>query len=204
MRSPHHPLHLAALCGLLALSLAACGEIELPQPVTPEQTDKPDNTEKPGQTDKPDNTDEPETPSEQIIGSVKITADGHLLINDTFYLSTTEFVNVAPASGPPSNEAANCAASYKEGDLTGWHIPTMSEVDALRKALACTSPFYAETGLEELPKLNDALNELKLVGIFREWYLCADANYVFDFITGDEVKKASKSKKYRLRLTREK
>lgn len=230
MRFPATQILFATLCGLLVFCTTACGEIELPQPETPEQTDKPgtpepgksddpekaddsdtpdspdtpDTPDAPDTPDSPDTPDEPDTPAAQIFGTVKITADGHLLVNDSFYLSTTEFFNVVPASATPSGDAASYAASYKEGDLTDWHIPTMDEAKALREALACTSPYYTDEGTEVLPKLNKALTELDLDGLYREWYLCDDANYVFDFITGDEIKKASKSKKYRLRLTRSK
>lgn len=215
MRFPATHILFASLCGLLVFCTTACGEIELPQLETPEQTDKPgtpepdksDDPEKADDSDTPDSPDTPDTPdtpTAQIFGTVKITADGHLLVNDSFYLSTTEFFNIVPASATPSGDAASYAASYKEGDLTDWHIPTMDEAKALRAALACTSPYYTDEGTEVLPKLNKALTELHLDGLYREWYLCDDANYVFDFITGDEIKKASKSKKYRLRLTRSK
>lgn len=225
MRLPYPIPSLTVLCSLLILSVIACGEIELPQPDTPGGTEQSGNTDKPDQTetpdkpdtpdepDSPDNPDSPDTPNTPdvpdiaeglVFGTVTITPDRHILINDSFYLSTEEVPNVLSAYSTTPTAAAELAAEYQEGDLDDWHIPTYDEARALRGALACISPFYAEEETDILPKLNKALDGLGLRGIYREWYLCDEGKQVFDFDFNNSIKKASKTTKYRLRLAREK
>lgn len=225
MRLPYPIPSLTVLCSLLILSVIACGEIELPQPDTPGGTEQSGNTDKPDQTetpDKPDTPDEPDSPDNPdspdtpdtpdvpdiaeglVFGTVTITPDRHILINESFYLSTAEFYDVKSANSTTPTAAAELAAAYKEGDLGDWHIPTYEEAEAIRDALACTSPFYAEKETDVLPKLNKTLEELGLQGIYREWYLCDHATHAFDFITEDLISKATKTGKYHLRLAREK
>lgn len=254
MKEALRHLLLYALCCTLPACITACGEIELPQPEAPGNTerpphpedsaapdgpdnpddpdnpenpenpenpdtpdtpdnpdtpDTPDNPDNPDTPDSPENPDTPDTPADeepavQVFGPVTLTADGHILFNDTFYISVEEFRNVTSAYSTTPDAAAEYAATYTEGDLSGWHIPTAEEAEMLHEALACTSPYYQEKGTEVLPLLNRALAERDWRGLYREWYLCDEGRQVFDFDISNSLKKAAKTTKYRLRLTRAK
>lgn len=204
------------LCFLLLLAIIGCGEVEIPvekeapaeQPETPveqpeapgEQPETPPDTpETPGE--------QPETPGEEsgevqeddglTIGTANLTADGHLLIAGSLYLSLEERRCVG-------KEAADIAKTYQEGDLTDWHVPSKAEAQFLRDALACSSPYYYDEGNETLPPLNRKLEELSYIGIYSERYLCEDGTLTFDFKLGTNISSASKTQTYRLRLVRSK
>lgn len=204
------------LCFLLLLAAVGCGEVEIPveekvpteQPVTPgEEPETPaDTPETPGEeSDTP--TDQPETPGEEsgevqedgdlTIGMASLTADGHLLIAGSLYLSLEEHRCVG-------KEAADFAETYEEGNLTDWHVPSKAEAQFLRDALACSSPYYYDEGNETLPPLNRKLEELSYTGIYRERYLCEDGTLTYDFQLATNISPASQTKTYRLRLVRSK
>lgn len=135
------------------------------------------------------------------FGRAKLTADGHLLIDDSFYLSLEEYPNVPSAQSSQPKAAAELAAAYSEGDLTSWHIPTTDEALLLRQVLASESPYY---GKDPLPLLNKELDALGYIPIYRERYLCDEARKAFDFELDTNISAAAKSKTYRLRLVRAK
>lgn len=213
------------LCSFLALS---CGEIELPQSTgnTEQPAEEGDDKERPtdttGDENAPgDNTpgngndttggtpgdgngttgDDAQTPQDIVIGRVCLTADNHIIVDNRLYLSAGEFWYVSSASGSEPKAAQKLATDYTEGELRKWRIPTDNDVELLRDALACESPYY---GKGTLPKLNQALESRELNGIYRERYLCSDAAYTFDFLLDTNVAKASKNATYRLRLVRDK
>lgn len=216
---------LYSVMALLVLA-TSCGEIELPQP------DQGPGTQQPGKADgdkgssdaggssdtggssdssgssdaegKGDSGDSDVPATDLRIGTATFTAGGHLLIADRLYLSLEEYSNVSSAYGSMPTQAAELAAAYAEGELTGWRVPTEADVTTLRDALACASPSYVEEGTETLPPLNKELERRGYYGLYREWYIFGDGNSVFGFTFDETTKKASKNQTYRLRLVRDK
>lgn len=135
------------------------------------------------------------------FGRTSLTSDGHLLIDDKLYLSVFEYRDVSSAKGNYPTEAGGYAANYHEGPLQGWRIPTTDDVRILRDALACESPYYGDG---DLRPLNDALTSRDLTPIYRELYLCEGATLCYTFDFQEQFRTTSKSKKYRLRLVRDK
>lgn len=177
-------------------------------PDTPDEPDTPDSPDTPDTPDNPDTPDEPDTPgngeekpNDITIGTVCLTADRHLLIANSLYLSLTEYWNVPSALSTKPDAAQKLATAYTEGDLEGWRIPTRNDAEIIRTALACQSPYYGE---EVLPQINKLLDAMGCLGIYRERYLCDGAAKTFDFAIGSNISAASKSKTYRLRLVRDK
>lgn len=165
-----------------------------------ENGDSPNEGEDSPGTDEPD-TPSPDVPQNQQFGPATLTADGHLLIADLLYLSIVEFSRVPSALSSTPNEAKSKADSYIEGNLTGWHIPTVEEANLLHQALACESPYY---GQDPIVFLNRTLEDTGRNGIYRELYLCDEGKQAFDFIFGNSIVNATKTKKYSLRLVRSK
>lgn len=214
-------LVLCMLCMLLSV-VAGCGEIELPvkedehpQQTQPSQPEKPTETDGSGEPDTPQGSGDPQEPDspttpgdetgesggqEQQVGEACFTADGHLLIADSFYLSISNVKGVVSAYNEDTPEAADqAAADYKEGNLTsGWRIPTEEEARTLLSLYASTTYYY---GPEPLPVLNRALETMEYDMIsFSERYLCADGTKTFCFEQGKKVTKAGAKKEYYLRL----
>lgn len=207
----------AALCFALLLGYSGCGEIELPGTERPAdgQTETPGTDIPPATGDDPA-PDEPapeqggETPGEDPtdpapeakdlqVGRATLTADGHLLIDGRFYLSLKEWREVPSAlnEAEPTG-AARRAADYEEGDLKDWHIPTTEEAALLREIYCAESQFY---GKEELPTLNKELYARELEMFYRtEPYLFNEAREAFTLELGARTTKATKTKKYRLRV----
>lgn len=199
-----------------------CGEIELPvkedehpQQTQPTQPEKPtesipsDDPDAPQGADEPQGPDSPTRPGdesgesgdqEQQVGEACFTADGHVLIAGSFYLSVSNVRGVMSAYNEVTPEAAlQAAAAYKEGNLTsGWRIPTEAEARTLLGLYASTTYYY---GPEPLPVLNRALESREYDMIsFSERYLCADGEKTFCFEQGKNVTKAGAKKAYFLRL----
>lgn len=238
MRHPFSPFCSSVASFFLALTLAGCGEIELPQPDEgPDApTEQPDGNKGSSSSDddRPSDGDDsnPEgsgsangdddsgsdnqdsidnqdgaadKPAADLhIGNACLTADGHLLIADRLYLSLEEFKNVSSAGGANPTEAAEIAAAYVEGNLTGWRVPTERDVSVLQDALACASPSYVDEGTETLPPLNRELDARGYYGLYREWYIYGDASHVFGFTFETTTKKASGKSLYQLRLVHDK
>lgn len=217
------PRHL--LFSLLILAFTACGEIELPADDKAgsgtENTQKPeDNNGKPDKDDekpddgdeKPDDGDEkPDdgkgnnvggggTASDEVCiegtNSV-ITASGHLLIEGQFYFALHDYYPVMSAYAAPEL-LAEYVATYTEGDLKNWRIPTEDEARFMKEIFATTSiadktsPTYW---------LNIALANIQADLLDTSMrYLCEDGTKTFRFYPNTNITKAGSKTKYRLRL----
>ena len=98
-----------------------------------------------------------------------------------------------------SDEAAQYAAGYKEGELAEWHIPTRQEAAAL-------AAFWRG---EKLKIINATLRDASEPEIYDKVegrsvpYLCDEARSVFSFLENSHVRKAGKSVgTYLLRLVK--
>lgn len=212
-------------CFILAFTMVSCGELELPQVVDkPTSSTDQTNAGKDDEDDKEDtaegdpqhgnegskdedaeNPDEDNPPTEELqIGSATFTVDGHLLIAGSLYLSLGEFNKIESAFGENPQMAAETAASYVEGNLKDWRVPTEKDVTLLRDALACVSPYYDPEHEYTLPLLNLELSARGYANIYREWYIYGDATRVFGFTFDETEKKASASSTYLLRLVHDK
>lgn len=233
MRHFYFPFRTSVASLFLLVSLASCGEMELPQhdDAPNSSTEQPkdgtpgdDNSDgdTPGDDNTPgesnsddatsgDNNNDSATPGDADtpvgdlrIGNACLTLDGHLLIADRLYLSLEEFWSVSSAGGAHPTQAAELAAAYVEGNLKDWRVPTAQDVIVLQEALACVSPLYADEGTETLPLLNRELDARGYCGLYREWYIYGDAFTVFGFTFETTTTKASAKTLYRLRLVHDK
>lgn len=207
------------LLAALLVSTAGCGEIDLPQPEgdTPPTQSTPGGSPSGGAQDETGggqdetggSSDETggssdETGGEETQSKTRLTSDGHLLIDDTFYLSVQEWRQVVSAyNAATPSMAADKAEAYKEGDLdSGWRIPTEDDVRLLRDVLACEGGFY---GKDLLPQLNHQLEEYTLAPLSpSDRYLCDEGRKTYTFKIDDNVSKAGAKTGYRLRLVHDK
>jgi len=119
---------------------------------------------------------------------------------DFLLISRAQWDPVASAySETASDEAAQYAAGYKEGELAEWHIPTRQEATALAafwrgeklKIINATLRGASE------PELYDKVEGRSVP------YLCDEARSVFSFLENSHVRKAGKSVgTYLLRLVK--
>lgn len=153
--------------------------------------------------DSPATGDQPAPDTQKnVFGRASFTSDGHLLIADRLYLSLAEYPNVPSAISATPNVAGDYAASYVEGGLKGWRIPTKTDAELLRQVLAfIESPFY---GADIIVKLNNFLEDRDFTGIYREEYLCDDALTTFNFSASGVYTDVGKTKLYKLRFVRDK
>ena len=129
-----------------------------------------------------------------------ITADGHILIDGRLYLSVVDYRNI-PGDG---TTAKTKASAYTEGDLSGWRVPTRSDVDLLLGLYRGSDAYYGEG---ELPALNRALQKADFDTFYlTERYLFDGGRSYFtlDIKASESTGAAQAEKKYYLRLVRDK
>lgn len=129
-----------------------------------------------------------------------ITADGHVLIDGRLYISVVDFRSI-PGDG---TTAKTKASAYTEGDLSGWRVPTRSDVDLLLGLYRGSDAYYGEG---ELPALNRALQKADFDTFYlTERYLFDGGRSYFtlDIKASESTGAAQDDKKYYLRLVRDK
>ena len=126
-----------------------------------------------------------------------ITASGHLLIEGQFYFALHDYYPVMSAYAAPEL-LAEYVATYTEGDLKNWRIPTEDEARFMKEIFATTSiadktsPTYW---------LNIALANIQADLLDTSMrYLCEDGTKTFRFYPNTNITKAGSKTKYRLRL----
>lgn len=106
-------------------------------------------------------------------------------------ISSREYINVLVS------DAASLASAYKEGDLSGWYIPTEVEARALKD-------YYSDANLDNLNARIIALGGTSISVTNSKGepyrYLCENASKTFVFTTSSSVTKSGATVKYSLRL----
>lgn len=202
---------------LLLPTLAGCGELEIPvrgedpnhettESEEENESDEKNEGDERDEKDEGDEGDEKEPAGDEkphSVGYATFTDDGHLLIDDSLYLSVYEVRNVLSAYSDSPKEALEKAEKYEEGNIKdGWRIPTEKEVNYLLGMYASHTFYYGD---EPLPVLNRALEawEYDLLS-FDYRYLCAEGQKTFCFEAGKNISKAGTKTLYRLRLVHSK
>lgn len=129
-----------------------------------------------------------------------ITVDGHVLIDGRLYISVVDFRSI-PGDG---TTAPATASAYTEGNLSGWRVPTRSDVDLLLSLYRGETWYFGEG---ELPALNKALEQAQLEPLYLvERYLFDGGRSYFtlDIKASESTGAAQDDKKYYLRLVRDK
>lgn len=122
---------------------------------------------------------------------------------DVVYISLSEWSNMTSTFSPVSaGEARDIADAYREGSVTGWHIPTLGEAIRLKA--------YYDANPQRLDDLNNRLavmgaQPLSLVSASGETYryLCAGGDSTFSMRKGYATLKAGATVKYHLRLVKD-
>ena len=162
--------------------------------------EKPDDGDEKPDDGKGDNAGGGGTASDEVCiegtNSV-ITASGHLLIEGQFYFALHDYYPVMSAYAAPEL-LAEYVATYTEGDLKNWRIPTEDEARFMKEIFATTSiadktsPTYW---------LNIALANIQADLLDTSMrYLCEDGTKTFRFYPNTNITKAGSKTKYRLRL----
>lgn len=147
----------------------------------------------------------------QQLGRATLTADGHIVIDGTLYLSVIEYGDI---KGSEATKAISYAESYAEGTLTEWRVPTRDDVKILTDVLTSEDAWYKST---PMALLNWALEESDLTnydqlplregdGTVSVYFLCDGGKkaYTFDAKASKQLTDISAKKKYRLRLVKDK
>lgn len=226
---------------LLPPLAVGCGEIELPinhetpkqeEPSTPadgdqnggesreeppsgdgnvNQGDGNDNHGDGDGTPSDDNGNQSDGDGNQPSVRATLTADGHIVIDGTLYLSVIEYGDI---KGSEATKAISYAESYAEGTLTEWRVPTRDDVKILTDVLTSEDAWYKST---PMALLNWALEESDLTnydqlplregdGTVSIYFLCDGGKkaYTFDAKASKQLTDISAKKKYRLRLVKDK
>ena len=164
--------------------------------------------------DNPDTPDIPDNPEEvyqvETLPEIGTLWNGHFVvgildsddenITPMLLLSTSEWTGVTSALNEETpGMAAEIAAAYTEGGLSGWRIPTRREVVKMCAALGNTT-------LEETNAFLTA-NEIVPLSIGTDdetgntiRYLCDDAGFTFKWDSEGSPSKAGSKRGYHLRL----
>ncbi len=212
----------ALLCALTAMM--ACQKIDADDL----SYDNQHKTERPpsgGTTGNDGNVPEGEGGQDAVVppdGGASFGIDGHVAVlaepvsNDkarVTLVSLSEWDNVPSAfHGTDGDKAKSITANYREGDITGWHIPTRAEADKLKALYGCHPDETGQQYLDTLVSLNNRLTgfggmPLKVwkekTGYPAYRYLCDDAEYSFSLKKGTNKTKAGASTLYHLRLLKD-
>ena len=122
---------------------------------------------------------------------------------DVMYISLYEWSDIASSFSLDNGADAGVIASeYVEGDLTGWHIPSLDEVRRIKA--------YYDGMTTRMSDLNHRLEACNAKPVcladasgktYR--YLCSDGDSTFSFRKGYYTLKAGATVKYNLRLVKD-
>ena len=118
---------------------------------------------------------------------------------DVLLLSLAEQDGVySPTASGHETEMADYVAAYKEGELSGWAVPTEAEARQLRAAYAgnfdALNTVIASLGGAELAVYANANNNAR--------WLCENGTKTFNFASSGSITTAGSSVKYRLRMVK--
>lgn len=155
-------------------------------------------------------------------GTLLFPSDAHVVASETrltdgrrrvMYVSLYEWGKVYSCFNEQASDmAADVAARYKEGDITGWHIPTKEEAKALRDKYNRSDDVESETYDDPLQTLNEEIVKVggkkfrvteKKDGKTAYRFLCDNAQYTFSLKTNSKTTKAGKTTLYHLRLVKD-
>ena len=159
---------------------------------------------------------------------VESLADGTLFVNATdhvaalvladeeesqevLFISLAEWRDVYSAKNMShASDAIDIASHYREGDLTGWRIPTKAEARMLKdEYLSGMEEYVLSSSLQQLNATlttsgGEPVNAwLKKTDYPAYRYLCEDATYTFSLKSGSTISAAGKTTKYNLRLVKD-
>ena len=160
--------------------------------------------------EKASSTNETTASQQQTTG--KTLSDEHIiLLADTtdedkveiMYVSLVEWHNMGSSFSTTGEQAiADIAASYAEGDITGWRVPSYDD------AIRIKAHYDAHTDLFD--ELSERLDHAGAAPIYVTTYdnktyryLCARGDSTFSFRTGYATLKAGATVKYNLRLVKD-
>lgn len=155
-------------------------------------------------------------------GTLLFPSDAHVVASETrltdgrrrvMYVSLYEWGKVySYFNEEASDMALDLAARYKEGDITGWHIPTKEEAKALRGQYNRSDDVESDTYDDPLQTINEEIVKAggkklrvseKKDGKTAYRYLCDNAQYTFSLKSNSKTTKAGKTTLYHLRLVKD-
>ncbi len=204
--------------------LTACQKIDLDDLVTAEEEKKQETTTDNGGDDTEVKKENKSQLQLQCLadGTLLLPTDNHVVAlsarNDdgdsvVLYVSLYEW-NDVPSSLSSTNAelARQTAAMYREGNISGWRIPTKEEAQALRRQYNRNSSLPGAEVVDNLKSLNDDISKaggipltalLKNDGQTAYRYLCDDGMSTFSLKTGSKTTTAGAKTKYNLRLVKD-
>lgn len=155
------------------------------------------------------NSERSETDKDEVAS---VVTDAHVaILRDTLsedkvnvmYVSLKEWNDVTSTySEDNAQRALTIASEYKEGDMCGWHIPSLTEVQRIKA--------YYDADVNRLDKLNGQLEDIAATPIYvtdykenTYRYLCAQGDSTFSFRKGYATLRAGATVKYHLRLVKD-
>lgn len=152
------------------------------------------------------------TPETLPDGTIYFPTEGHVKIldgdDDTSWILVSLYEWDLYANN--TTEIERTTNNYREGDLTGWRIPTKIEAEKMRERYKCSS-----TMLDFSDELNNLNEKIKSHGgkILRPWekksslppyrYLCENAYYSFSLKSTSQISGAGAKTLYHLRLVKD-
>ena len=122
---------------------------------------------------------------------------------EVMYISLQEWSDITSNfSAGQGTEMHRIASEYREGDFTGWHIPTLAEVKRIKA--------YYDEESGRLDILNDNFEMRGATPVYLTdataktyRYLCSNGDSTFSFRKGYATLKAGATVKYNLRLVKD-
>lgn len=155
-------------------------------------------------------------------GTLLLPSDSHVVALESsdgkgrrrvVYVSLYEWEKISSCLNEENPDmAVAIAKKYREGDITGWRIPTKEEARALRGQYNRADDIDSNTYGDALQALNDEIlktggRKLRVVekkdGKTAYRYLCDGALYTFSIKTNSKTTKAGKTTLYHLRLVKD-
>lgn len=188
----------------MLLSFAACQKIDL--------DDIKSNKQEKQEQEKQEKQEIPNAAEDTIVETKQ-----HVIIiekeHSVVYISLKEWHDIPSANSPENGTTAhNIEKSYREGDITGWHIPTREEAKMLKSIYSCNASDAAYPS--SLNAINEQLSSLGGDEI-HAWeaksnfpahrYLCEDATFSFSIKAGSNITAGATTlnTKYHLRLLKD-
>lgn len=204
------------------LCVAACQKIDADDLQRLEQSQKKENKA----DKKTDEVSEEDTTKLKLQtmedGTLFFPSDRHVVAlelekgeesSKVLYVSLYEWEKVKSAySDDDPGMALAIAEKYKEGDVTGWRLPTRDEAALLRNKYNRSEEGGELVNDDALQTLNDEILEAggkKMYAMEKNdrkpayRYLCEEATYTFSLKTGSKTSKAGRTATYYLRLVKD-
>jgi len=204
--------------------LTACQKIDLDDLVTAEEEKKQETPKDDGGNDAEVKEDNKSRLQLQRLadGTLLLPSDNHVVaLSDrkensdsvVLYVSLYEWSDVPSSLSSTNAELARqTAVMYREGNISGWRIPTKEEAQALRSLYNRNSSLPGAEVVDKLKSLNDDISKAggipltalqKNDGQTAYRYLCDDGMSTFSLKTGSKTTTAGAKTKYNLRLVKD-